>query len=136
MIEYYENLLRIRTIQDEMDFMILSDKCRMTFFKRVWVGPDIFDDLKAHQDEAFYRFIEFLDLDPVSRHQKFGPIEIPSMEITTGRENGNVLGQQFPIVKMIDGRHRFMVLKMLGATQIPVAMRDQSIEIGKQFGIL
>jgi hypothetical protein len=136
MIEYYEKLLRIRTIEDEMQFMIRSDKHKMTAFKKVWVSPDIWDDQRAMHDEAHYLFIEFLDLDPVSRHQSFGPIKIPAMEITTGRENGNPLGERYPILKMIDGRHRFMVLKMLGAKHIPVAMRQPSIDIGNEFGIL
>ncbi len=136
MMEYHEKLLEISTIEDEMQFMVLSDKHKMTFFQKVWVNPEIWDAPKIIGDENYNRFMDFLDYDPIIRHRKFGPIKIPAMEIKTGREFGNPFGERYPIVRMHDGRHRFMVLKMLGAKLIPVAMRDQSIEIGKQFGIL
>lgn len=136
-MEYYDKLRQIETIDHECLFMIVSDKYKATFYQKVWVGPDIWDEPKVIDDDQYIEFMDMVTLlDPVERHKIFGPIEIPTMEITTRHDPGNLFIQENPRVRMIDGRHRFMVLKMLGARQIPVAMRQQSIDIGREFGLL
>jgi len=72
----------------------------------------------------YARLVHFLLLDKKERQENFGGIKCPAIEVT---KEG--------FVSFKDGYHRFTLLRFLGATNIPVAMTQESIDNAKKNGI-
>lgn len=144
-MEYYDKISQIYTIEDQIKYMIVGDKWLMSGHQKIFVPPEIWDSESIVGLERYNRVLNFFDLDPVERHKKFGPIEIPIMEVVSYRIenipegfggpgcNTPISSDKLPKTCMVDGRHRFMVMKKLGAKRIPVAMRPEFIKILRKF---
>jgi len=77
-----------------------------------------------YTDPIYNRLIHFLSMDNTERDLKYGPIQCPAVEFF---DNGGY--------KFLDGHHRFLLLRFLGATRIPVCMTQESIDIAESSGI-
>jgi hypothetical protein len=73
----------------------------------------------------YERVIEFFHMDPVERHEKFGPIKMPRAKV-------DVRGK----ITMGNGRHRYAVMRDFGAVKIPISMDDDSLQNAERVGYL
>lgn len=76
---------------------------------------------KGQIHNRYQDFIEFLTTDPEVR----GPIEASEVHVNEFGKPG-----------FVNGRHRFAVLRDLGAKTIPVAMISEGVINAKKFGFL
>ena len=79
----------------------------------------------VNRDKKYFDAEDFILIDPIERHKKFGCFQMPEVNV-------DVRGE----IKFRDGRHRFTVFKDLGARLIPVAMDKESIKNAKRFDII
>jgi len=118
--------------------MVVDDKYHG--HKIAWVITEIWDEAWSHEKNAYIgaggtineighryeRALEFFHMDPVERLQKYGPIIMPRVR------NVDVRGR----VRMGNGRHRYCVMRDLGAERIPISMNDDSIQNAERFGFI
>ena len=134
---YHFNILREEqkefNLEALMRRMMVDDKY-MTH-KIAWIITKIWDNAWASEDmhyigegeigNRYEKVLEFFAMDPVERLQKFGPIVMPRAKV-------DVRGQ----ITIGNGRHRYAVMRDLGAEKIPISMTEDSLQNAERFGLI
>lgn len=125
-IPYYNGLKT--DIHSQMKEMIVGDRYRT--FLIVWVNVYEFDMLWSRSSDYIGSDIEnkkardFLRMDPVERHKRFGRFELPAVKITVRGE-----------VNVIDGRHRLAAMRDEDTERMPVCMDKNSAENAERISL-
>jgi hypothetical protein len=130
-ISYYKDL--DDSIESQMSEMVVSDTRRT--HKIHWVNVYNFDKAWAHasqylapgtQDPSMEKAETFLKMDPVNRHRKYGRYIMPAVKV----------GIRWGEVKILDGRHRYCILREAGVEKMPVSMDNDSAKNAGRLNLL
>jgi hypothetical protein len=120
----------------EIDIDVILDQTELPNIfhgeKKVWLNAEFTD--RQREDEyqrdfgggypyinpEYNRLIHFLRMDKAERDTNYGPIQMPAARYHVGG-----------YLSFSGGYHRFCLFRFLGATRIPVAMTQESIDIVK-----
>jgi hypothetical protein len=135
LVTYHFDILR----EEQKEFNLEALMRRMVVdymtHKIAWIITKIWDNAWASEDmyyigadeigTRYEKVLEFFAMDPVERLQKFGPIVMPRAKV-------DVRGQ----ITMRNGRHRYAVMRDLGAEKIPFSMTEDSLQNAERFGLI
>lgn len=108
--------------------------------KIAWVITTIWDEIWSEEQyyigeggnsgdyigRRYQEALEFFSMDAVERHRKYGPIIMPRIKIVDVR--GRII--------FGNGRHRYCVMRDLGAERIPLSMDEPSLQNAERFGYI
>ena len=126
-----KSLEEISTLDSIISRIMLSKTQKQQNKKIVFVNTDKFDDIYA-KDTNYYieRNEHGNDFIHVDRYVNSGlPINAPLVQIEENEEGE-------PVALFYDGRHRYCIMRDMGAKSIPIALNDRSIEIAQKHGII